>query len=132
MVVDAVERAPLALAEPRAAVVERAREWADREGHELVIVFDGPAPRRRPTSSVGERGRRDRRARRDHQMDPGLARSAPTGASGVRVGDGPERIVGGGSFVRTMNPATGERALVDHVQSAAVHNLECAGESASS
>ena len=85
----------------REALVERARAWADREGHELVIVFDGAAPEEAP-DLVGSRNADDAIVELAATLDrPWWLVSSDRGLR-VRLGDGPERIVGGGSFVRTI------------------------------
>ena len=82
-------------------LVARARAWAEREGHELLVVFDGEAPEDAPTSSA--------RA----YADDAIA-AAVEGAEGAvwvvtsdrelrrRVEERAERILGGGSFVRSI------------------------------
>ena len=42
----------------REALVDRAREWAVREGHDLLIVFDGEPPEQAP-DLVGSRNADD-------------------------------------------------------------------------
>ena len=70
-------------------------------GHELLIVYDGSPPEQAP-DLVGS-----------HHADDAIAELAPgldgpwwlvTSDRGLRerVGDGPARVVGGGSFVRTI------------------------------
>jgi hypothetical protein len=75
-------------------LVRRAREWASREGHELMVVFDGPPPEDAP-DLVGSRHADDAIVEQPWWLvtDRGLRR---------RVGDGPARVVGGGSFIRTI------------------------------
>jgi hypothetical protein len=85
----------------REELVRRARVWAESEGHELLVVFDGPTPEDAP-DLVGS-----------SNADDAIVALAPTLGSpwwlvtsdrGLRerVGDRPERVIGGGSFVRTI------------------------------
>ena len=85
----------------RERLVCRAREWAGREGHDLLIVFDGMPPER-ASDLVGSVNADDAiielAAGLDHPWwlvtsDRGLRQ---------RVGDGPARVVGGGAFIRTI------------------------------
>jgi hypothetical protein len=85
----------------REELVERAREWAAREGHELVIVFDGAPPEDAP-DLVGSRNADDTIVELAAGLDcPWWLVSSDRGLR-ERLGDGPKRIVGGGSFVRTI------------------------------
>ena len=85
----------------REQLVDRTRTWASREGHELVVVFDGPAPEE-AADLVGSSHADDAIV----ELAAGLDRPwwLVTSDRGLRarVGDAPERIVGGGSFVRTI------------------------------
>jgi len=82
-------------------LVELAREWADREGHAILIVFDGRPPEDAP-DLLGSRNADDAIV----ELASGLERPWWLVSSDRelrrRVGDGPERIVGGGSFVRDL------------------------------
>jgi hypothetical protein len=85
----------------REQLVERARTWAAREGHELVIVFDGAPPEQAP-DVVGSGNADDAIVELAVALDrPWWLISSDRGLR-LRVGDRPERIVGGGSFVRTI------------------------------
>jgi hypothetical protein len=85
----------------REELVDRARAWAGREGHDLLVVFDGTAPEDAPDlvsspHADDEIVRRSTSERRPHWVatsDRELRR---------RLGDTPERIVGGGTFVRQL------------------------------
>jgi hypothetical protein len=85
----------------REELVRRSRAWAAREGHDLLIVFDGQPPEDAP-DLVGSRNADDK------IVELGASFGRPwqlvTSDRGLRerVGDGPERIVGGGSFVRAI------------------------------
>ncbi|MGA8486396.1 MAG: hypothetical protein WB684_04945 [Gaiella sp.] len=85
----------------REELVRRARAWAAHEGHDLLVVFDGTPPEDAP-DLVGS-----------NNADDAIVELAPQFASpwwlvtsdrGLRerVGDRPERVIGGGSFVRTI------------------------------
>ena len=87
----------------KARLVELAREWANAEGHELLVVFDGHAPEEALdlVSTGGE------------TADDWIVREAPRLASPWwlvtsdrelrrRVGEAAERAVGGGSFARDL------------------------------
>jgi hypothetical protein len=85
----------------REELVRRARAWAETEGHELLVVFDGPPPEEAP-DLLGS-----------HDADDAIVELAlglappwwlVTSDRGLRerVGDRPARIIGGGSFVRTI------------------------------
>jgi hypothetical protein len=85
----------------REELVRRAREWAEREHHELLVVFDGAAPEDAP-DLVGSRN-----------ADDAIVELAPrlgspwwlvTSDRGLRerVADRPARVVGGGSFVQMI------------------------------
>ena len=85
----------------REQLVERTRAWARREGHELVIVFDGAPPEEAP-DVLGSGDADDEIVELAATLDrPWWLVSSDRGLR-ARVGDGPERIVGGGSFVRTI------------------------------
>ena len=82
-------------------LVRRAREWAEREGHELLVVFDGAAPEDAP-DLVGS-----------DNADDAITELAPSlrspwwlvtsdRALRERVGDRPASVIGGGAFIRTI------------------------------
>ncbi len=85
----------------REELVERARAWAAREGHELVIVFDGPPPEDAPDLTGAPHA---------DDLIAELARDAPPGPLWVVTSDRglrgrverADRLVGGGSFVRAI------------------------------
>jgi hypothetical protein len=85
----------------RQELVRRAREWARREGHDLLVVFDGVPPEEAP-DLVGSRNADDKIVELAAELDdPWWLVSSDRGLR-ERVGDAPERIVGGGSFVGTI------------------------------
>jgi hypothetical protein len=85
----------------RAELVARARAWAAREGHELLVVFDGRPPEDAP-DLVGA-----------PHADDAIVEAA-AGAEGPvwvvtsdrvlrdRLGGTAERVLGGGSFARDL------------------------------
>jgi hypothetical protein len=80
-------------------LVERARAWAGRHGHELVLVFDGQAP----AGAIGSA---------NESADEWLIREVPkrpgawlvTSDRALRDAAGPNagRIIGGGTFLREL------------------------------
>jgi uncharacterized protein YaiI (UPF0178 family) len=97
---------------PEEELVERARRWAERHGHRLVLVFDGRAP----GGIVGSE-RLDERTTLvgsgAESADDWLIREAPTqpgawlvtsdralrDAAGARA----SRVIGGGAFLRELD-----------------------------
>jgi hypothetical protein len=83
-------------------LVELVRKWAEREGVEPLIVFDGRAPV--DANDVVGTGR--------ETADDWIVREAETYAPywlvtsdrelRARAGGGPERVLGGGSFAREI------------------------------
>jgi hypothetical protein len=85
----------------REQLVERARGWADREGHELLVVFDGPEPEEAP-DLVGSRNADDAIVELARELaSPWWLVTSDRGLR-ARVGDRPARTIGGGSFVRSI------------------------------
>ena len=85
----------------REALVDRARRWAVREGHDLLIVFDGEPPEQAP-DLVGSRDADDAIVELTAGLDrPWWLVSSDRGLR-ARLGDRPARIVGGGSFSQTI------------------------------
>ena len=85
----------------REELVRRARAWSEHEGHELIVVFDGVPPEDAP-DLLGPNNADDAIV----ELAPQLASPwwLVTSDRGLRerVGDRPERVIGGGSFVRTI------------------------------
>ncbi len=85
----------------REQLVERVREWAGRQGHDVLIVFDGTPPEE-ADDLLGSQNADDAIVR----LAPGLECPWWLVSSDRelrrRVGDGPERILGGGSFLRDL------------------------------
>src|SRR5262249_54462176 len=80
-------------------LVARAREWAEREGHELLVVFDGPAPEDAPDLAGSPYA--------DDEI-AGIVRDAAgevwvvTSDRGLRDRVPRARLVGGGTFAREL------------------------------
>jgi hypothetical protein len=85
----------------REQLVRRVRDWAAAEGHEALIVFDGPPPEEAP-DLVGSRNADDRIVELAQELDRPWWLVTSDRLLRERVGSAPERIVGGGSFVRTI------------------------------
>ena len=82
-------------------LVRRAREWARREGHRLLIVFDGPPPED-AADLIGSRHADDAIVDLAERLDtPWWLVTSDRGLR-ARVGESPSRILGGGSFVRMI------------------------------
>jgi hypothetical protein len=85
----------------REELVRRARDWAAREGHDLLIVFDGKPPEEAP-DLVGSRNADDEIVELAQDLDRLWWLVTSDRLLRERVGDAPERIIGGGSFVRAI------------------------------
>jgi hypothetical protein len=82
-------------------LVLRARDWAAREGHDLLIVFDGTAPEDAP-DLVGSVNADDTIVELAQRFDRPWRLVTSDRALRERVGDAPEWIIGGGSFARAI------------------------------
>jgi hypothetical protein len=85
----------------RAELVARVRRWAAREGHELVIVFDGEAPEQAPDLR-GSAYADDEIVRIATTLDVPCWLVTSDRGLRERVGDRAERVVGGGTFARLL------------------------------
>jgi hypothetical protein len=85
----------------REELVRRAREWAARQGHDLLVVFDGNTPEEAP-DLVGSRNADDKIVELARDLDRPWWLVTSDRVLRERVGDGPERILGGGSYLRTI------------------------------
>jgi hypothetical protein len=85
----------------REELVQRARDWAAREGHELLIVFDGPPPEEAP-DLLGSRDADDAIVELAARLDRPWWLVTSDRRLRERVAGGPERVIGGGSFVRAI------------------------------
>jgi len=85
----------------RDELVRRARAWAVEERHELLVVFDGTAPEA-ASDLVGAPVADDAIVELARGLEgPWWLVSSDRGLR-ERVGDAPERVIGGGTFVRTI------------------------------
>jgi hypothetical protein len=84
-----------------AELVARTRAWAERDGHELRIVFDGPPPEDAPDVS-GARHADDEIAALAAAADGEVWVVTSDRGLRARVAPHAARIVGGGSFARTV------------------------------
>jgi hypothetical protein len=82
-------------------LVDLARSWAEANGMDLLVVFDGPAPEQGDDLVSAEPSADDWIAAHASERAPyWLATSDRELRS--RVGDGAARFLGGGSFVREL------------------------------
>jgi hypothetical protein len=87
---------------PEDELVAATRAWADANGHEPLIVFDGDAP----AGGVGS-GREsadDRITREVAQLDEPYVLVTTDRELRRRAGGGAERVIGGGTFARELRP----------------------------
>jgi hypothetical protein len=85
----------------REELVARARAWAAREGNDLLIVFDGSPPEL-ASDLVGSPNADDAIVELAETFDtPWWLVTSDRGLR-ERLADAPERVIGGGSFVRTI------------------------------
>jgi hypothetical protein len=85
----------------RETLVDRARAWAEREGHELLIVFDGEPPAVAP-DLVGAAHADDEIVAIGAGLDEPYWVVTSDRELRSRLGEGPARVVGGGSFARSI------------------------------
>ena len=85
----------------RDELIRRARAWAAAEGHDLLIVFDGQPPAE-AADLVGAPSADDEIVRRAESLDRPFWVATSDRELRVRLGERPERIVGGGTFVRLL------------------------------
>jgi rRNA-processing protein FCF1 len=74
----------------RDELVERARAWAEREGHEVRVVFEGK------TSAD------DEIVRLVHELDGDIWVATSDRGLRERIGGHPTRVIGGGAFLREL------------------------------
>ena len=85
----------------RGELVRRARAWAERQGHELLVVFDGEPPEHAP-DLVGAGNADDAIVEISGRLDRPWWLVSSDRVLRERVRGRPERILGGGSFARTI------------------------------
>ncbi|MEP6811621.1 MAG: hypothetical protein ABI990_01390 [Actinomycetota bacterium] len=85
----------------REELVRRTRDWAAHEGHDLLVVFDGTPPEEAP-DLVGSRNADDKIVELAQGLDRPWWLVTSDRLLRERVGDATERIIGGGSFARTI------------------------------
>jgi hypothetical protein len=84
----------------REELVARTRAWAAREGHRLLIVFDGAPPEEAPDLlGSGSRSADDAIA----ELEGPFRLVTSDRALRQRVGARAENVVGGGSFLRSLD-----------------------------
>ena len=77
-------------------LVERCRDWAQRHGHEVVLVFDGEAP----AGAIGSGAENaDDWLIREVPKHPGAWLVTSDRALRDQAGQNTARIIGGGSFL---------------------------------
>ena len=85
----------------REELVRRARRWADGEGHKLLVVFDGTPPDD-ADDLLGSPDADDRIVELATTLAEPWWLVTSDRALRLRVGGGPERTIGGGTFVRMI------------------------------
>jgi predicted RNA-binding protein with PIN domain len=85
---------------PEAELVERVQRWADGQGLEAVIVFDGRAPE----GAIGTKGESadDWIAREARALERSYWLVTSDRELRERAGGRAERILGGGAFLREL------------------------------
>jgi predicted RNA-binding protein with PIN domain len=88
---------------PEAELVERVREWAEQEGVRALIVFDGRAP----DGGIGTAGESadDWIARAATELEEPFWLVTSDRDLRARAGQGAERVLGGGAFLRELDLA---------------------------
>jgi hypothetical protein len=80
-------------------LLERCRDWAERHGHEVVLVFDGEAP----AGAIGSgRESADDWLIREVPKHPGAWLITSDRALRKAAGSNAERIIGGGAFLAEL------------------------------
>ena len=90
-------------------LVRRCAAWAAAEGHDLVVVFDGPAPdveeAKVTVLGTGSESADDRLVLLAEEAAGEVWLVTSDRELRRRVGDFAERVIGGGSFVRELSAA---------------------------
>ena len=80
-------------------LVERCRDWAERHGHEVVLVFDGEAP----AGAIGSGAESaDDWLIREVPKHPGAWLVTSDDALRDAAAANAERVIGGGGFLREL------------------------------
>jgi hypothetical protein len=80
-------------------LLERARAWAERHGHEVVVVFDGEAP----AGAIGSGGESaDDWLIREVPKHPGAWLVTSDRALRDAAAANAERVIGGGGFLKEL------------------------------
>jgi len=84
---------------PEEELVRRAQDWAERHGHDVVLVFDGEAP----AGAVGSGGESaDDWLIREVPQHPGAWLVTSDRALREAAGSSAARIIGGGGFLEEL------------------------------
>ena len=86
----------------RRELLGRARAWAAREGHELLVVFDGPPPENADDVRGGREADDLIAELADQERGSPLWVVTSDRELRRRVGDRAARVLGGGSFLRDL------------------------------
>ena len=86
---------------PREQLVARARAWAAREGHDLLVVFDGSAPEGAP-DLVGSRYADDEIVRLADEANGPVWVVTSDRELRARLSGRVDRLVGGGTFAKGL------------------------------
>jgi hypothetical protein len=80
-------------------LVQRVRDWAERQGHEAILVFDGDAPE----GAIGSGGESaDDWLIREVPKHPGAWLVTSDRALRDAAARNAERVIGGGGFLREL------------------------------
>ena len=80
-------------------LVERCRDWAQRHGHEVVLVFDGEAP----AGAIGSGAESaDDSLIREVPKHPGAWLVTSDRALREAAGESADRLIGGGGFLKEL------------------------------
>ena len=80
-------------------LVERCRDWAQRHGHEVVLVFDGEAP----AGAIGSGAESaDDWLIREVPKHPGAWLVTSDRALREAAGESADRLIGGGGFLKEL------------------------------
>jgi predicted PilT family ATPase len=80
-------------------LVERCRDWAERHGHEVVLVFDGEAPAGAIASGAESA---DDWLIREVPKHPGAWLVTSDRALREAAGESADRLIGGGGFLKEL------------------------------